>query len=332
MKIVITGGTGFIGRHLVWRLSGDGHDVVFTGRNKRAADQVAKLSQAGARWQPLDHGGPDAYADLLQASIGAGAMVHCAALSSPWGRKEDFYSANVAGTMEALRVCEALKIRRMIHISSPSIYFLYRDRLAITEDTPLPPPVNLYAKTKALAELAVRNSPLPERIILRPRAVFGPWDNTLMPRLERVLKRGPLPLLRNGHALLDLTYIDNLIDGIQLALTRPLLRPLSVYNLSNGEPIRFDALLAAITRHFGWTVRTRPVPWIVMRQVARLLEWHALITGKGEPLITQYGAGVLAFSQTLDLTAIRNELGYRPRLTIEQGMANHAAWLRSQRE
>lgn len=329
-KLLITGGTGFLGRHLVWRAASEGMEVVFTGRSAQAADQVIRLAPAPVRWLPLDHGQPDAAGTLAEAAQGADALVHCAALSSPWGRFEDFQRANVTSTREVLDACRVHGVRRLVHISTPSLYFGFRDRLDIREDADLPAPANDYVRTKLAAEALIHAAPPPEVALLRPRALFGPWDQTLVPRLLRVMARGPLPIMRGGNILLDLTYIDNAVEAAWLALTRPLPHRVNTYNVSNGEPRELTDVLAVMAREFGLPLRTRRVPWPLVDGLARGLEWVARLGSGKEPPLTRYSAGVLAFSQTLDISALRDELGYRPTVDIDEGIRRHAAWWRAQ--
>ena len=187
MKILVTGGTGFIGRHLVWKLAAEGCEVQFSGRNPEAAAEVIAHSPAPVRWLPLEHGSPLAKRLLADASREHDAIVHCAALSSPWGSPQAFARANLDSTAEVIHACGKNRIPRLVHISTPSLYFNFSDRLGIREDQPLPPPVNDYARSKAQAETLLADAKLPECVILRPRAVFGPWDATLMPHLLRVM-------------------------------------------------------------------------------------------------------------------------------------------------
>lgn len=328
MKVVVTGGTGFLGRHVAWRFANEGADVVFTGRNANDAHTVRCLATRPICWQPLDHGQAGAVAALSRHCEGADVVVHCAALSAPWAPFEDFHRANVDGTDEVLQACHSAAVRRLVHVSTPSLYFNFRDRLDIREDAALPPPVNDYALTKAHAEALVRSNAPPHTVILRPRALFGPWDRTLMPRLMRVMQRGPLPLMNGGRARIDLTYIDNAVDAVWLASTRPLPRPLSLYNVTNGEPQMLIDLLQAVARAFGVPLRTKVMPWPLVRLAARGMETIARMRPGHEPLMTQYSAGVLAFSQTLDIGALRAELGYRPRVSISDGLRRHAEWWR----
>ena len=326
MKTLVTGGTGFIGRHIVWRLASQGCEVLFSGRNASAAAEVIRHSPTDVRWCPLEHGTPAGAAAVAKASRDCAAIVHCAALSSPWGTPQAFARANLDSTDEVLNACRINGVRRLVHLSTPSLYFAFRDRLDIREDDPLPPPVNEYARSKALAESRVQAAGLAEVVILRPRAVFGPWDATLLPRLLRVMQRGHIPLMRGGRAQLDLTCVDNLVHAVQLSLTQALPRPVCTYNVSNGTPLAFEDLLQRIAEHFRLNLHTRHLPWRLVDAVARALEASARLRGSGEPLLTRYGAGVLAFSQTLNLDAIRTELGYRSVVTQEQGIRQHAQW------
>ncbi len=332
MKLLITGGTGFLGRHLVWRAAKEGATVIFTGRNAKAAQQVIDLSAGTVSWQPLQHGSLEALQLLKTAARSADAIIHCAALSSPWGNKEAFQKANIDSTREVLRAGHDNGVRRLLHISTPSLYFGFQDRLDIHENDALPPPVNEYARSKKIAENLVQDNPLAETVILRPRALFGPWDMTLVPRLLRVMQRGSIPLMRGGDISLDLTYIDNAVDAIWLALSQPLPRALAIYNISNGEPQRLKDLLEIMAREFQIPLHTRRVPWKLVKLLAWILEMQARINNGTEPLMTRYSAGVLAFSQTLNIDALRNELGYHPQINIEEGIKRHASWWRQQQQ
>ena len=330
MKLLITGGTGFLGRHLVWLAASMGAEVIFTGRKAQAAKEVISLAKGKVNWQPLEHGSDTAANTLMELARGVDAIVHCAGLSSPWGQKAAFHQANVISTQEVLAAGHANKVQRLVHISTPSLYFDFSDRLNIREDYALPRAVNHYAQTKKTAETLIRDNPLPQTVIMRPRALFGPWDQTLLPRLLRVMAQGPIPLMRGGKAMVDLTYIDNATHAIWLALTRWLPHALATYNIANGEPRAIQDILSLVAREFGIPLRTRRIPWPVISLLARLLELQARLSSGDEPLLTRYSVGVLAFSQTLNIDAITQDLGYFPKVSVEAGIARHAEWWRSQ--
>ena len=325
MKILVTGGTGFLGRHLVWRLAGAGHQIVFTGRNESIAAQVIEGAPS-ALFVSVDHGSHAAANSIRQHAEGAAAIIHCAALASPWGTRPAFTRANIASTREVLAACAEHSISRLVHISSPSVYFTYADRLGIVEDAPLPAPVNEYARSKRVAEELVQAAKLSGAVILRPRAIFGPWDNALLPRLLRLMRYGRVPLLRGGRALIDLTYVDNVIDAIELGLALPGQGKTPVFNITNGEPVEAGALFAQIAQQFGLPVRPVNRPYGMADFAARALEVAARLAPGWEPPITRYSIGAIAFSQTLNLDRARNILGYRPRVSLAEGIARTAKW------
>ena len=323
--ILVTGGTGFLGRHLVWRLADLGHDVVFTGRNAAKAREVTDRASRATTFVRLSHGAPEALATLARAAAGADAVVHCAALSSPWGRLADFRAANVRSTEEVLSAMQSNGVARLVHISTPSLYFEFRDRLGVREDEPLPPPVNLYAATKREAEERVRAAPV-NAVILRPRGIFGAWDDTLLPRLLRLLRKRRFPLFNGGDALIDLTYVDNVVDAIVLALA--LQDPGErTFNISNGQPQRAGDLFAQLARAFGLPWRPRHVPLATGLALAHACELAGHVARGWEPPVTRYSVGTVAFSQTLDLQRSREHLGYVPRIDMAEGIRRTSAWI-----
>jgi nucleoside-diphosphate-sugar epimerase len=197
----------------------------------------------------------------------------------------------------------------------------------VREDEPLPPPVNDYAATKSEAERLVRASASPA-VILRPRGIFGAWDETLLPRLLRLLRRRRFPLFNGGDALIDLTHVDNVVDAIMLALALPA-TTCETFNVSNGQPRRAADLFAGLARTFGLPWHPRHVPLAAGLALARACELAGRAARGWEPPITRYSVGTVAFSQTLDLRHARERLGYLPRVDLDDGIARTAAWIRA---
>ena len=321
-RILVTGATGFIGSHAVRRLADAGHAIVATGRDRArltSIDTRAHTVSADLIRNPLE--------PLLHA---CDTVVHCAALSSPWGRTEDFQAANVHATERLLEAARREGVSRFIHLGSPSIYFRFRDQFDVGEE--FQPPrrwITDYARSKWESECRVRaasGSDL-QTLILRPRAVFGEGDRAILPRLLAVAARGRFPLVGGGQALIDVTHIDNLVELIATCVSADLPSNAGAYNVSNGEPLRVRHLLETLFSSLDREVRLINVPRAALLALAALSERFArLRPDQPEPRLTRYGIGVLGYSQTLDISRAQRELHYRPQMGVSDGIARYARW------
>lgn len=323
MKLLVTGGTGFLGTHLAHRLQEMGHEVTAIGRNRAKGEALAKR---GIRFLAADLADEGA---IKAACQGQEAVFHTGALSSPWGAPAAFHAANVLGTRHIVDGCLQHGVSRLIHVSTPSIYNSYQDHLGVREDAPLPPrPVNEYARTKLLAEAEVQRgfaAGLPV-VTLRPRAIFGPGDQAILPRLIQVAKRGRMPLINGGRALIDLSYVENVVDALLLGLTAPERCLGRAYNITNGEPMELRVLLTTLFERLGMQVKLIELPWGLAWGIASTLEAvYRLLPGQPEPPLTRFAIGSIGLSQTLDISAARLELGYTPRINVMEGIEQFAA-------
>nr|WP_298132118.1 NAD(P)-dependent oxidoreductase [uncultured Pseudoxanthomonas sp.] len=321
-RILVTGATGFIGSHAVRQLADEGHAVVATGRDN------ARLARIDARVHVVS---ADLARDPLEPLLRAcDTVVHCAALSSPWGRTEDFQKANVLATERLLDTARREGVSRFIHLGSPSIYFCFRDQFDVGEE--FQPPrrwITDYARSKWESECRVRAASGNDlhTLILRPRAVFGEGDRAILPRLLAVAARGRFPLVGGGQALIDVTHIDNLVELIATCVSADLSGNARAYNVSNGEPIRVRHLLETLFSALDHNVQLLPVPRAALLALAavseRIARWRP---GQPEPRLTRYGIGVIGYSQTLDISRAQRELHYRPRMSVADGIARYARW------
>lgn len=311
--IAITGATGFLGGALCRRLLAEGQPVIALGRNRA---KLAALDALGAQCitNDLAEGAPP-----LPDSI-VSTVVHCAALSSAWGTHAAFHAANVDGTRNALEFADRSGAKRFVHISTPSVYFRFRDQKLVREDAILPRPINAYAATKRKAEELVLSADI-DTIILRPRGLYGDGDTALLPRLLRAAQAGPLPRIRDGIAETDLTHIDDVIDAVLAAVRAPDGMSQRVFNISGGEPLPVRLIAEAAAAHAGISVRWRAMPAAIVFAAARAFEGAARLHPRHpEPRITAYGAGLFAFTQTLDISSARQQLGWTPAVSFEEGL------------
>lgn len=315
MTILVTGATGFLGGALCAALKAGGADVIGLGRDQA---KLAQLERAGIT--PLAFDLADR-ANPLPPLPALSAMVHCAGLSSPWGRYRDHHIANVTGTANALALAAAGGAKRFVHISTPSVYFRFADQWNVAEDTRLPRPVNAYARSKRAAEALVLAHQGLDPIVLRPRGIYGAGDTSLVPRLVRAARRGPLPLLRGGKAVTDLTHVDDVVAAITATLSAPAGLNRRVFNVSGGEALLVTAVAEAAGQAAGVPVRWRALPTgPALLAVRALALGHRLMPTNPEPIVTPYSLGLFAFSQTLNIARARIVLGYTPHVSFADGL------------
>lgn len=322
MRYVVTGATGCLGMNLTKRLVHDGHQVLALGRNPQLGSII---TQMGAEFIALDLSD---LARLKKVASGADALFHCAALSSPWGRYKDFYLSNVIGTKHVIEATG--KNTRLIHVSSPSIYFDFTEKHNIKESSPLPAvPANHYIKTKLLAESLIDDAHYKRDlnvVTIRPRAIFGSYDRAIIPRLLKVENKGILPIIGTGNNMIDITFVDNVVESMILVANAKSLVCGKKYNITNDEPKSLIEIISLLYRALNKTLKVRYVPYSLARCIAQCLELIHHIPFLGEPRITRYSSAVLALGQTLNIDAAKQDFHYKPILSIENGMQQFANW------
>ena len=323
MKTLITGATGFLGGALARRLHGMGWDVTALGRNPV---KLNELEDAGMRPLRSDVTKKE---ELLSAFNGQDIVFHCAAFPSPWGGFEKFYQANVIGTRNVVQACLQNNVKRLVYVSTPSIYFDYGSHIGVKENNPLPQPISNYAHTKLLAEEEIDKGFAQGLAVvsIRPRALFGEGDTVIFPRLIPRLRSGRLPILGDGENIVDLTYIQNVVDALLLCAESPASTLGKKYNISNGEPVKIWKLVERICDELGYAHPKRKISYKTDNAAAGVLEFiYSLIPYSPEPPLTRLSVSMMANSTTLDISAARKELGYQPKVSVEEGVQRFLKW------
>jgi len=318
-RALVTGATGGLGIALTRALLDAGYAVRAVGR------QPAALSRL------TDMGAEAVAADLLETDLtalcqGMAAVFHAAALSSPWGPEEAFDRANVEATRRLLDAAKDAGVGSFIFVSSPSVYARWRDQTGITEATPWPDkPLNAYARTKGEAEVMVLAVDRPgfRTVAIRPRALIGPDDTVLLPRILRLVRKGRFPLFRRGEALVELTDVRDGARALVLADQHREATGGQAVNISGGKPLPIAALVERLGQRLNTPVKIVPLPlWlgqglsVISDAVCRILP------GRPEPVLTPYTLSTLAWSQAFDLTKARTLLGYEPQYdAVETALA-----------
>lgn len=308
--VLVTGATGGLGRILTARLQADGRAVLATGRNAAIG---AALTGPTVRFAPAD-----LTRDPLEPLLdGVQTVFHLAALSAPWGRKSDFQAANIDATARLLDAARKSGCRRFVFASTPSIYTRATDQLDLTEQSPLPDRfANTYAATKHVAERLVLSAARDgfATVALRPRAVIGPHDTVLLPRLLRAARKGVLPLPGGGRALVEPTDARDVAHAFTAAERRAEAVSGQAFNISGGVALSVARLADLVFARLGRQVRIIDIPAGLAVAAAGLAEGVARLSpSQAEPILTPYGAMVLGWSQTFDMTAAREALNWTPR-------------------
>jgi nucleoside-diphosphate-sugar epimerase len=314
MDIFVTGASGFVGSAFVKHTAGR-HAITAMSRSE-ASD--AKIRVVGA--EPVRCSLDDVAAAHL---VGAEAVVHCAAHVEDWGPWRDYWRFNVEGTKRVLTAAKEAGVRRFVHIGTEAALLHGQDLHDADEtyplalDSPFP-----YSRTKARAEKLVpeANAPGFETIVIRPRFVWGPGDQTILPAIRDMAARGQFAWIGGGRNRTSTTYIGNLSYAIELALTKG--RSGEAYFVLDGPPVEFRDFLTRMAKAAGIVLPDRELPGWLARTIGYVGEtaWRTLSL-KGRPPLTRFAANIMSRDCILVDAKARREMGYAPPYTVEQGLS-----------
>ncbi|MCG6880026.1 MAG: NAD-dependent epimerase/dehydratase family protein [Deltaproteobacteria bacterium] len=327
MKILVTGGGGFLGKAIVKRLLERGDRVRSFSRG-----DYPELCDLGAEVRSGDLVDKSA---VLAAVEGCGAVFHVAAKPGIWGDYSLYFAANARGTRNVIEACLKTRVSKLVYTSSPSVVFGGGSMEGVNESVPYPESyLAHYPKTKAMAERDVlaANSTSLATVALRPHLIWGPGDPNFLPRLIERRKSGRLARVGKNPHLVDCIYIDNAVDAHLLALEK--LHPKSPvsgkpYFISQGEPIDIGDLMDRILGAAGLDPIDRAVSEKFAYGAGWLLELiYGTLQLKQEPPMTRFLAKQLSTAHWFDISAARKDLGYTPGISISEGLERLAESLK----
>jgi nucleoside-diphosphate-sugar epimerase len=313
----VTGGSGFIGGALLERLRSEGWGVRALARSERAAARVREL---GAEPVSGDLQEPDA---LAAGAEGCEVAFHCAAKVEDWGEPEEFERLNVQGTGNVVYACRRAGVRRLVHVGTEAALTTGQPLLNVDESAALRPDSPfLYSATKARAEQVVRDAGRNglETIVIRPRFVWGRGDTTLLPAITELVQRGRFRWVGGGRHLTDTTHVDNTVEGLWLGATKA---PAGgVYFVTDGGPVVFREFVTRMLATRGVTPPDKSLPAGAARAAAIAAEraWRTLRL-PGSPPVTRFAIWASSEECTIDISRAERELGYRPIVSREEGLA-----------
>jgi nucleoside-diphosphate-sugar epimerase len=320
--ILITGGNGFVGRHLVAALQARGDQVRVLALPK---EDASRLEQRGAEVYRGDIRDPE----TLRAPVrGVDGVLHLAAMQDVWRPLDVYRAVNVGGTRNVARAALAAGVRRFVHMSSSSVYGMGHGH-PVDETFPLTPFNDPYPVTKAEADRAVQRMTeqdgLPG-VIIRPDQIFGPGDVLHFGAMAERMLNGRGFLVGNGDNRMPFVYVDDVVRGLLLALDHDKAAG-NAYNITNDSPLTQRQMLEAIAEDVGARPPGRRIPYRALYGAGYLAERLArTLPSVGRPPVTRLGVAFFGTDNRYAIGKARSELGYRPGVSLRDAVRISAEW------
>jgi nucleoside-diphosphate-sugar epimerase len=324
MEILVTGGNGFVGRHVVSALRDRGDEVRVLAL---PTEDASWLEERGIAVHRADICEPETLVAPMQ---GADGVLHLAAMMDVWRPMEDYHAVNLTGTENVCRAALAAGVRRFVHMSSSSVYGVALGRPA-DERFPLAPFRDPYPITKAAGDRLVQRMIVEDRlpaVIIRPDQIFGPGDHLHFGGMADRLRSGRGIIVGSGDNALPLVYVTDAVQGLLRALDHE--RAIGqAYNITNDRPLTQRQLMHAIAREVGARPPRLHVPYRALYAAGYVAERLATITSsRRRPPVTRLGVAFLGTDNRYAIHKARRELGYRPRVGLDEGVRLAATWYR----
>jgi nucleoside-diphosphate-sugar epimerase len=322
VKNLVTGGSGFLGSHLVKTLVESGQTVRVL---VRPTSEISHLNSLGVE---LFTGDLLDGQSMRTAIDGVERVYHCAALATDWGSRKAYYAANVTGVHNLLELAREARLDRFVHISTTDVYG-FPDYPA-DETAPFHYRGWPYGDTKIEGEKLVwayhRQYDLPVTIV-RPATIYGPRSTALVQEMAELLKSGSMIHIGSGRKPAGLAYVANVVKAIVLAGEHE--NSLGqAYNITDDSDVTWPQFVNRMAKIVG-----APSPRITLPyRLAYLSGWtfekaYGVLRIESRPLLTRLAAELFGTSQGFSVNKARRELGYEPAIDFEEGMRRVAMWL-----
>ena len=322
MKALVTGGTGFIGSHIVENLISKNINVKVLVRNSSNTARVKNREIEFVYGDSLD--GPSLKKCIKDVDLVFSAF----GILGQWGMPYQAYrDINTKGVKNLIESCLDLNIKQFIHISSAGVLGPLPDGVVADESFQYNPS-NIYEKTKCEAEKEIisfaEKYAIPYTII-RPEFVYGPGDIHVM-RLFKAIKARKFILLGSGETLLHPTYIDDLIQGISLC-TNNCKAFGKIYLITGERPVSIRGLAETMARELGVSLSKIKIPLFIAYTAANVMELGARML-KFEPILSKSRVKFFTENRAFTCRKAETELGYVPKVDFREGVRRTIRWYR----
>lgn len=325
MTILVTGASGFLGGRLTEVLAAQGERVRILVRSKDAAPDFGGLQVEVAEGKLEDA------SSLEQAVAGVRRVVHCAALSSDWGRWSSFYEANVAGVRRLLEAAaRSGTVEHFLQISTTDVYGF--PKVPCGEDVRPVRTCVPYSRSKGMGERLVLRFGKRHGMrvaVLRPASIYGPRCKPWVLETGRLLVGGNMLTINRGTSGAGLIYVDDVVDAVQGVWRAPATDG-RCYNLCGPEKRCWRDYVDALADGLG-----------VKRVWYNLSESHGVAVGavsewlwgafrvQARPLITRHAVYLLGRDQNFPIDRARADFGFEPKIGLAEGMRRTVEWLQT---
>jgi len=318
LRILVTGGGGFLGSSICRQLALLGHEVLAFQRSLAIHLEAHGVRPVAGDITDLD--------GLNTAARGCQAVIHTAGKAGVWGDPEEYRRINVGGTANVIASCRQNDIPVLVYTSSPSVVHSGGDISGADESLPIASHFTApYPESKAEAEklVSAANSDELQTVSLRPHLIWGPGDPHILPRLAAKARGGSLAL-PGPEKLIDTIFVENAalahVNALQ-ELSGPARCAGKAYFVTNNEPMPQGEIIGKLLAAIGINVRIRAVPVNLAKGAGAICETAWRIMGlKSEPPVTRFSVEQLATAHWFDTRAAERDFGYRPTISIEQGL------------
>jgi nucleoside-diphosphate-sugar epimerase len=323
VDVLVTGGNGFVGHHLVEALLDRGERVRVLALPEEDASGLERRGVAV-------HRGDICRPETLAAPMhGADAVIHLAAMMHVWRPLRDYRAVNVDGTEHVCKAALAAGVRRLVYMSSSSVYGMASNG-PVDEQFPLSPFDDPYPKSKAegdeLVQRMIADEGLPA-VIIRPDQIFGPGDRLHFAQIADRLRAGRAIIVGRGDNAIPLVYVTDIVQGLLLALDHENALG-QAFNITNDTPLTQEGFMRAIADEIGAKAPRVHVPYRALYAAAYAAERLASARrGSHRPPVTRLGVAFLGHDVRFRIDKARTELGYAPRVTLREGVRLTASWL-----
>jgi nucleoside-diphosphate-sugar epimerase len=323
MTVLVTGASGFLGSHLVEVLLARGEQPRVLVRPDDDGSALDSRKVDVRRGDVVDR------AAVRAAMRGVDRVVHCAALTGPWGPEAEYERTNVRGLETMVRGALAAGARRFVHVSSITVHGNDVGG-EVDESAPLREESNPYSRSKVagerLLERMIREDGAPVTVV-RPGWIYGPRDTASFARLAQMIDKRQMIMVGSGENHLPLIYVRDAAQGVILASEGPQAVG-RAYLLVNDELVTQRQFITVLAAELGAPPPARRIPYRLALTLAGLAEDVGRLTGRRPPVM-RYGMQLLGGENRFVIRRARDDLGFSPQVNLVEGIRRSVEWYRA---